>query len=178
LPLSRHRKISKARKRPKVPGASNSGAQSMTRDQWNVKTLAIILVAGLVLFVAGYWFFNRSSGGGKEVTTTSGLKYTEVVEGTGPTPKRGQTVSVLYTGSLQNGTVFDSSAKHGGKPLDFALGTGPVIQGWHEGIATMKVGGKRQLTIPPKLGYGAAGRGEDIPPNATLLFDVELVGVK
>ena len=154
-----------------------SGAQPMSRDQWNVKTLAIILGVALVLSAAGYLYVNRSGSGGKEVTTPSGLKYTESVEGTGPTPKRGQVVSVLYTGSLQNGTVFDSSAKHGGKPFDFPLGRGSVIKGWDEAIATMKVGGKRKLIIPPKLGYGEAGT-DNIPPNATLLFDVELVGVK
>jgi FKBP-type peptidyl-prolyl cis-trans isomerase len=179
LPLSRHRKTTKARKRPKVPGAANSAGPTISRDQWNIKSLAIILVFGLVLFGAGYWYVNRSGSGGNEVTTPSGLKYTEIVEGTGPIPKTGQMVSVIYTGSLQkDGAVFDSSAKHGGAPYEFPLGRGQVIKGWDEAIATMKVGGKRHLIIPPKLGYGASGMAPNIPPNATLLFDVELVSVK
>ena len=179
MPQSRHRKTVKAKKRPKVPGAGNSAApRPATRNQRNMKTIVIVLICAALLSGAGYLFFNRSGSGGKEVTTPSGLKYVEIAEGTGPAPQKGQKVSVLYTGSLQNGTVFDSSAKHGGAPFEFALGTGSVIQGWHEGIAGMKVGGKRHLVIPPKLGYGASGMPPSIPPNATLLFDVELVSVK
>lgn len=111
------------------------------------------------------------------VTTDSGLKYVDIVEGTGATPQKGQTVSVHYTGTLENGTKFDSSRDRG-QPFQFPLGAGRVIKGWDEGIATMKVGGQRKLIIPPDLGYGSRGAGGVIPPNATLLFDVELLGAE
>lgn len=114
---------------------------------------------------------------GKVITTPSGLKYEDLKVGTGATPKAGQTVSVQYTGTLENGTKFDSSRDRG-VPFEFQLGAGQVIPGWDEGLSTMKVGGRRKLIVPPNLGYGAAGAGGAIPPNATLIFDVELVGVK
>ncbi len=111
------------------------------------------------------------------VTTPSGLKYVELKEGTGATPKPGQTVEVHYVGTLEDGTQFDSSRDRG-QPFSFKIGIGQVIKGWDEGVSTIKVGGRRQLIIPPELGYGARGAGGVIPPNATLLFDVELLGVK
>lgn len=111
------------------------------------------------------------------VTTPSGLKYVELKEGTGATPQPGQTVEVHYVGTLENGTQFDSSRDRG-QPFSFKIGVGQVIKGWDEGLSTMKVGGRRQLIIPPELGYGARGAGGVIPPNATLHFDVELLGVK
>ena len=114
---------------------------------------------------------------GKYVTTPSGLKYLDEVVGTGATPTRGQRVSVHYTGTLEDGKKFDSSRDRN-EPFKFPIGTGQVIKGWDEGVATMKVGGKRKLVIPPDLGYGARGAGGVIPPNATLLFDVELLGVE
>lgn len=111
------------------------------------------------------------------VTTASGLQYIDEVVGTGAQPKPGQMVSVHYTGYLDNGTKFDSSVDRG-QPLQFPLGAGKVIRGWDEGIASMKVGGKRRLIVPPDLAYGANGYAGVIPPNARLTFEVELVGVQ
>ncbi len=108
------------------------------------------------------------------ITTPSGLKYVDLVEGTGATPQPGQNVVVHYTGTLENGTKFDSSRDRN-QPFQFKIGVGQVIKGWDEGVGSMKVGGRRQLTIPSELGYGARGAGGVIPPDATLLFDVELL---
>jgi peptidylprolyl isomerase len=178
LPQSRHRKISKTKKRPKglypaantkTPADSNSGT----------RVIAIVIVVALALTAVIYMFTKRQAApAGPEVTTASGLKYTDLVEGTGPTPRIGQTVSVHYTGTLENGTEFDSSRKPGKSPLEFQLGTPKIIKGWNEAIATMKVGGRRKLIIPPALGYAATGNPPVIPPNATLIFDVELMGIK
>jgi peptidylprolyl isomerase len=111
------------------------------------------------------------------ITTDSGLQYVEVLEGTGALPTAGQTVVVHYTGTLEDGTKFDSSRDRG-QPFKFPLGAGRVIKGWDEGIATMKIGGQRTLIIPSELGYGSRGAGGVIPPNATLIFEVELLGVE
>lgn len=112
---------------------------------------------------------------GKTVTTASGLKYVDIVVGNGESPTAGKQVTVHYTGTLENGTTFDSSV--GKEPFSFVIGVGQVIKGWDEGVKSMKVGGKRKLTIPSKLGYGSRGIAGVIPPNATLLFDVELIDV-
>jgi FKBP-type peptidyl-prolyl cis-trans isomerase len=109
--------------------------------------------------------------------TTSGLEYIEVEAGTGTQAEAGKTVAVHYTGKFQDGRVFDSSISRG-EPIEFQLGKGNVIRGWDEGIALMKAGGKAQLIIPPDMAYGERGAGGVIPPNATLVFDVELVSVK
>lgn len=118
----------------------------------------------------------ETKAGAKEVTTSSGLKYADVKVGTGSSPKKGDLVTVHYTGTLTDGKKFDSSLDRG-QPFQFQIGIGQVIKGWDEGVMTMKVGGKRKLTIPPDLGYGARGAGDVIPPNSTLLFDVELLKV-
>jgi FKBP-type peptidyl-prolyl cis-trans isomerase len=113
----------------------------------------------------------------QEVTTPSGLKYVDQVVGTGEVAVAGKTVNVHYTGWLENGKKFDSSVDRG-QPFSFPLGGGRVIKGWDEGVQGMKVGGKRKLTIQSNLGYGPQGAGGVIPPNATLIFDVELLGVR
>lgn len=112
----------------------------------------------------------------EEITTTSGLTYSDLETGSGTEAAHGHGVQVHYTGWLENGTKFDSSHDHGA-PFTFELGGQQVISGWDEGVAGMKVGGKRRLVIPPQLGYGARGAGGVIPPNATLIFEVELLAV-
>ncbi len=127
---------------------------------------------------------NQTSGAGSTttagpniITTASGLQYQVLQEGSGAVATAGHMVSVHYTGWLTNGTKFDSSVDRG-QPFQFSLGAGQVIKGWDEGVAGMKIGEKRKLTIPSNLGYGERGAGGAIPPNATLVFDVELLGVQ
>ena len=113
---------------------------------------------------------------GKEIITSSGLTYVDEVVGAGKTPKTGDKVVVHYTGTLEDGTKFDSSRDRN-QPFEFPLGMGRVIRGWDQAFATMKVGDRATITIPPELGYGSRGMGK-IPPNSTLIFDVELLEVK
>ena len=140
-------------------------------------TLWIVL---MVFAVAGAWAQTDNSSPtkvtGKSKSTASGTEYWDITVGTGATATPGKTVTVHYTGWLTNGKKFDSSVDRG-QPFVFPLGGGQVIKGWDEGVAGMKVGGKRQLKVPPAAGYGAQGAGGVIPPNATLIFDVELLGV-
>ena len=119
----------------------------------------------------------KAGGDEKVVTTGSGLKYVEQKEGSGETAKAGDMVQVHYTGWLKDGTKFDSSRDRN-RPIAFQLGAGTVIKGWDEGVAGMKVGGKRKLIIPSELAYGARGRGPTIPPNSELTFEVELLNVR
>jgi len=143
---------------------------------------ALSLIAGLgVVAATGSLNHAVAQTAGKTMTTASGLQITDTTVGTGASPKPGQTCVMHYTGWLyvngMKGKKFDSSVDRG-EPFEFPIGRGRVIKGWDEGVASMKVGGKRTLIIPPALGYGDRGAGGVIPPNAVLMFDVELLGVK
>jgi peptidylprolyl isomerase len=141
-------------------------------------TLAVVSLAGAFAIATSTTMAQTAA---KPVTTPSGLKYTDTKVGTGAMPKPGQTCVMHYTGWLYEngvkGKKFDSSVDRG-QPFEFVIGKHQVIAGWDEGVASMKIGGKRTLIIPPELGYGARGAGGVIPPNATLIFDVELLNVK
>jgi peptidylprolyl isomerase len=144
-------------------------------------TLQRFLVSAILLALGAVPLSSKPAQAAGEVTTPSGLRIIDVKPGTGPVPHVGQTVTVNYTGWLfvdgKKGKKFDSSLDRG-EPFSFTLGQGQVIKGWDEGLATMHVGGKRTLIIPPDLGYGASGAGSDIPPGATLIFDIDLLSVK
>lgn len=142
----------------------------------NKMSYALIGVVALILIIGGFFMFKNNSGEG--TVLPSGLKIVDEVVGTGAEAIAGKLVTVNYTGTLSDGKKFDSSYDHG-QPFSFVLGAGQVIQGWDEGVAGMKVGGKRELTIPPELGYGNQNVGNGlIPPNSTLIFEVELLDVK
>jgi FKBP-type peptidyl-prolyl cis-trans isomerase len=141
------------------------------------RVLAIVAGLGLVATVA-----TACGGDGEEASPTpavtgTGLQIIDIEVGSGSSPQTGQTVMVHYTGWLADGTKFDSSIGRG-QPFSFMIGTGLVIKGWDEGVATMKVGGKRRLIIPPELGYGAGGNPPVIPANAQLIFDIELLEIR
>jgi peptidylprolyl isomerase len=144
----------------------------------NVPALAVLAALGAFALTATP---SSAQTQGNTMTTASGLQITDTKVGSGATPKTGQTCVMHYTGWLYEngakGAKFDSSLDRG-EPFEFQIGMGQVIKGWDEGVASMQVGGKRTLIIPPQLGYGARGAGGVIPPNATLIFDVELLGVK
>jgi peptidylprolyl isomerase len=140
------------------------------------------LLAAVVLALGAFAIATTpTSAQGTTMTTASGLQITDSKVGSGASPKTGQVCVMHYTGWLYDngakGAKFDSSLDRG-EPFEFQIGMGQVIKGWDEGVASMKVGGRRTLIIPPQLGYGARGAGGVIPPNATLIFDVELLGVK
>jgi peptidylprolyl isomerase len=140
------------------------------------------LLAAVVLALGAFAIATTpTSAQGTTMTTASGLQITDSKVGSGASPKTGQVCVMHYTGWLYDngakGAKFDSSLDRG-EPFEFQIGMGQVIKGWDEGVASMKIGGKRTLIIPPQLGYGARGAGGVIPPNATLIFDVELLGVK
>jgi len=140
-----------------------------------MKTIAAFLILAAAIAIAGCG--NKESGKpGKEVTTASGLKYKDKKIGSGEAVVSGNMVTVDYAGLLDNGTIFDTSKRPGGEPFSFTVGAGQVIKGWEEGLVGMKVGGVRELTIPPSLGYGDEDKGR-IPPNSTLHFEVTLLKI-
>lgn len=153
------------------PGKSSVLAQQLTPNQ----SIEVVLDTSATPTVENTRLIAMNTGN-DAVTTPSGLKYVEIKEGDGAVPQQGQTVVVHYTGTLEDGTKFDSSRDRN-SPFSFQLGVGQVIKGWDEGLSTMKVGGRRQLIIPSELGYGTRGAGGVIPPNATLIFDVELLKI-
>jgi peptidylprolyl isomerase len=178
LPQSRKRKA--RRRGPSARTTYSSKKQSNQTTKLVVYLIIAALAIGALIYLLSILRSpdsNPNASPGTEVTTPSGLKYIDEVIGTGESPRSGRPVSVHYTGTLADGTKFDSSVDRG-QPYEFAIGVGSVIKGWDEGIMTMKVGGKRRLIIPPNLGYGAMGNPPTIPPNATLYFDVELMNVK
>ncbi len=166
---------------------SNRSARARRRAVRLRNQRIVIIVAALALIIAiAAYFIVRNQQEKKQalvpitgdmVTTATGLKYQDLVVGAGEEARAGDVVSVHYTGWLDDGTKFDSSLDRG-TPFEFTLGLGKVIQGWDEGVAGMKVGGKRKLIIPPDLAYGSSGAGGVIPPNATLTFEVELLEIK
>jgi peptidylprolyl isomerase len=169
-----------------LPEAQNIVCQRHN-ENWNPamnprSILTAIAMAVVVTFMPAAALAAGTTGDAAAMTTTaSGLQFTDTAVGTGASPASGQTCIMHYTGWLykdgKKGAKFDSSLDRG-QPFEFPIGMGRVIKGWDEGVASMKIGGKRTLIIPPALGYGARGAGGVIPPNATLMFDVELLGVK
>ena len=177
MPLSRHRKINRARKVPRVQHATPSAVSTKPGGNRNLQIGAVVVIA--VLAVAGVAYFitrrGATQGSSPEITTASGLRIQDLRVGDGPSPKPGQTVTVHYIGWLENGKEFNNSYKLG-RPAEFRIGG--LIKGWDEGLSTMKVGGKRRLFVPSNLAYGLRGSPPNIPPNANLKFEIELLGVK
>ena len=159
--------------KPSQGPAKGRGATTQSSSKSNTWSIIILCVALAIIGVVLWKYFSAA---GSEITTGRGLKYVDEVVGTGESPSPGKTVTVHYTGRLENGTKFDSSVDRG-QPFEFIIGVGQVIKGWDEGVMTMKVGGKRKLIVPPDLGYGADSP-DPIPPNSTLIFEVELLDVR
>jgi peptidylprolyl isomerase len=163
----------------KYPPALNREGERMRFRRFATSFVSAVAIALAAIVIAPAGAFAQAPG--KPMTTASGLEIIDTKVGTGASPKPGQTCVMHYTGWLyengQKGKKFDSSVDRN-EPFEFPIGQHKVIAGWDEGVATMKVGGKRTLIIPPALGYGARGAGGVIPPNATLMFDVELLAVK
>ena len=178
MPVSRNRKIQKARKRTRVPHSTATpnplSAPTTSGTTNKLRIGAVIVMIVLAGSVVAFLMSRDGTPAAAEVTTPSGLKITDLRVGDGATPKMGQTVSVHYIGKLENGKEFNNSYNMG-RPAEFKLGE--VIDGWNEGLSTMKVGGKRRLFIPSNLAYGPKGR-PGIPPNSNLIFEIELLGVK
>ena len=178
MPQSRKRHVPKRShaSRPSYGAQERASARHSKKNRTRV--VAAVIIVALAAGAAAYLFVPSLPGrAGAEVTTPSGLKYTDLVVGTGASPRPGQTTTVHYTGTLTDGTKFDSSRDRG-EPMSFVFKRQPMIPGWEEGVSTMKVGGRRRLVIPPALGYGPQGKPPDIPPNSTLVFDIELLDVK
>ena len=177
MPQSRKRRAGK--RKSSYAASQRKAAQGGKGGGRGKRVAAVVVVLALAAAGAAYVLSSRSAGpaAGTEVTTASGLRYTDLVVGTGASPEPGRTAVVHYTGTLTDGTKFDSSRDRG-QPLDFPVGAGRVIRGWEEGVLTMKVGGRRRLVIPPALGYGERGSPPKIPPNSTLVFDIELLEVR
>lgn len=159
-------------------------ASKLMRQRLVIGGLVVLILAAILLLVFKDQLFNQAEDAvptaivatGEMITTASGLQYQDMVVGEGPAAKPGDTVSVHYTGWLEDGTQFDSSLQRP-TPFEFTLGTGSVIDGWDEGVAGMQVGGTRRLILPPELAYGETGAGGVIPPNATLTFEVQLLNI-
>ena len=177
MPESRHRKKTVARKRPRVAHSNPAPNAPQIPGSRNARIVILALVA-LVAIAGVVYVITRRNGPTQttwDVTTPSGLKIHDMKVGDGPSPKMGQTVRVHYIGRFENGQEFNNSYK-GGNPAEFRLGG--VIDGWNEALQTMKVGGKRKIWVPSKIGYGTTGKPPTIPPNANLEFDIELLGIK
>ena len=177
MPVSRQRKIHKARKRARVPHSTETPNPLHAPTAENNRNLRIAAAIVLILLAGGvvaFLMYRGNTTANAEMTTPSGLKITDLRVGDGASPKMGQTVSVNYIGRLENGTEFNNSYKTG-RPAEFTLGE--VIPGWNEGLQSMKVGGKRKLFIPSNLAYGPRGR-PGIPPNSNLIFEIELLSIK